>query len=117
MKNPSFNHLQFNFRQCFLWGQLSVIARCCPALPNRPESLFEKFGVKYKLIDAKKIFLDNLKGVVDPETKRKIIGKTFIDVFKKEAETFGATYLLQGTIAPNPALKRCPSSRQVYLSF
>ncbi|AGO60867.1 glutamine-hydrolyzing GMP synthase [Ferroplasma acidarmanus] len=68
---------------------------------DRVKSLFEKFGVKYKLIDAKKIFLDNLKGVVDPETKRKIIGKTFIDVFKKEAETFGATYLLQGTIAPD----------------
>jgi GMP synthase (glutamine-hydrolysing) len=68
---------------------------------DRVKNLFEKFNVKYKLIDSKKLFLDNLKGVTDPETKRKIIGKTFIDVFKKEANNFGATYLLQGTIAPD----------------
>ncbi|WP_337860884.1 glutamine-hydrolyzing GMP synthase [Ferroplasma sp.] len=68
---------------------------------ERVKGLFEKFNVKYKLIDAKKIFLDNLKGVADPETKRKIIGKTFIDVFKEEAINFKATYLLQGTIAPD----------------
>ncbi len=68
---------------------------------NRVKDLFEKFNVKYKLIDAKEIFLNNLKGVTDPETKRKAIGKTFIDVFKREADTFGATYLLQGTIAPD----------------
>jgi GMP synthase (glutamine-hydrolysing) len=68
---------------------------------DRVEALFEKFNVKYKLINAKKIFLDNLKGVTDPETKRKIIGKTFIDVFKEEAVSYGAKYLLQGTIAPD----------------
>ncbi len=68
---------------------------------ERVKSLFEKFRIPYKLIDAKKIFLENLKGVTDPETKRKIIGKTFIDVFHQEAVSYGATYLLQGTIAPD----------------
>ncbi len=68
---------------------------------DRVKMLFEKFNVKYKLIDARKTFLNNLKGVIDPETKRKIIGKTFIDVFREEADSFGATYLLQGTIAPD----------------
>ena len=68
---------------------------------ERVKTLFEKFSIPYKLIDAKKVFLENLKGVTDPETKRKIIGKTFIDVFHQEAISYGATYLLQGTIAPD----------------
>lgn len=68
---------------------------------DRVESLFKKFGIPYKLVDAKKIFLKNLSGVTDPETKRKIIGKTFIDVFREEADSYGATCLLQGTIAPD----------------
>ena len=68
---------------------------------DRVESLFKKFGIPYKLVDAKKLFLKNLSGVTDPETKRKIIGKTFIDVFREEADSYGATCLLQGTIAPD----------------
>jgi GMP synthase (glutamine-hydrolysing) len=68
---------------------------------ERVKTLFEKFSIPYKLIDAKKVFLENLKGITDPETKRKIIGKTFIDVFHQEAVSYGATYLLQGTIAPD----------------
>ncbi len=68
---------------------------------NRVDSLFKKFNIKYKLIDARKIFLGNLKGITDPEKKRKIIGKTFIDIFNNEAKNYGAEYLLQGTIAPD----------------
>ncbi len=68
---------------------------------ERVKSLFKKFSISYKLIDAKKIFLKNLEGVTDPEKKRKIIGKTFIDVFRNEAISYGATCLLQGTIAPD----------------
>ncbi len=68
---------------------------------NRVDSLFKKFNINYKLIDAKNIFLNNLKGIIDPEEKRKIIGRTFIDIFNKEAENHGADYLLQGTIAPD----------------
>lgn len=68
---------------------------------DRVDSLFKKFNIKYKLIDARKIFLNNLKGITDPEKKRKIIGKTFIDIFNNEAKNYGAEYLLQGTIAPD----------------
>ena len=62
-----------------------------------PEKL-QTLGLKIKRIDASKLFLERLKGVTDPEQKRKIIGKTFIEVFEKEAKLFGAEYLLQGTI-------------------
>ncbi len=48
------------------------------------------------------LFLDNLKGVSDPEKKRKIIGKIFIDVFAEEAKKLkGIKYLAQGTIYPD----------------
>ncbi|EQD71167.1 bifunctional GMP synthase/glutamine amidotransferase protein, partial [mine drainage metagenome] len=46
-------------------------------------------------------FIGNLKGISDPETKRKVIGATFIEVFEEEAKKHGAEYLLQGTIAPD----------------
>lgn len=50
-------------------------------------------------IDASKTFLSRLKGVVDPERKRKIIGETFIEVFEKEAKKYdGIKYLAQGTL-------------------
>ncbi|MEM0139907.1 MAG: glutamine-hydrolyzing GMP synthase [Ferroplasma sp.] len=68
---------------------------------NRVVSLFKKFNIKYKLVNAKSLFIENLSGVTDPEKKRKIIGKTFIDVFADEAKLYGADYLLQGTIAPD----------------
>ncbi|MCI2068491.1 MAG: glutamine-hydrolyzing GMP synthase [Bacilli bacterium] len=60
----------------------------------------EKLGIPVKCIDASAVFLSRLQGVTDPETKRKIIGKTFIDVFKEEAKKLGDdfTYLGQGTL-------------------
>lgn len=54
-----------------------------------------------KIIDAKDRFLRALKGVIDPEQKRKIIGKAFIEVFEKEAKKSGAKLLVQGTIYPD----------------
>ena len=55
-----------------------------------------------KFIDASGIFLGRLKGVIDPEKKRKIIGKTFIDVFQKFAKSAGKTkFLVQGTLYPD----------------
>jgi GMP synthase (glutamine-hydrolysing) len=61
-----------------------------------------KFKKNLKLIDAKKLFLSKLKGVTDPETKRKIIGHTFIEVFEREAKKIkGIDFLLQGTIYPD----------------
>ncbi len=51
------------------------------------------------IVDAKKRFLDKLKGVTDPEEKRKIIGKLYVDIFQKEAEKHqDAAFLGQGTI-------------------
>ena len=55
-----------------------------------------------KIVDASKLFLGRLKGVSDPEKKRKIIGKTFIEVFDKEAKRIkGVSFLAQGTLYPD----------------
>lgn len=63
---------------------------------------FQNINLTVKNIDAGNLFLSNLKGVTDPEEKRKIIGRTFIDVFDKEANSIqGATHLAQGTIYPD----------------
>lgn len=63
------------------------------------ENFKNKFNIKVYYKDASKEFLSLLKGVKSPEKKRKIIGKTFIDVFKKEAEKFDdITILAQGTL-------------------
>ncbi|MCL2334725.1 MAG: glutamine-hydrolyzing GMP synthase [Endomicrobia bacterium] len=62
----------------------------------------KKFGKNLILVDAKKLFLSKLKGVTDPEQKRKIIGHTFIEVFDREAKKLkGIDFLLQGTIYPD----------------
>ncbi len=65
------------------------------------DALFSKLGFNYKIVDASKDFISALKGVEDPEKKRKLIGAKFIEVFEKEAKSFGAEYLIQGTIAPD----------------
>lgn len=56
-------------------------------------------------VDAKKIFLDKLRGIVDPEQKRKIIGHTFIEIFESEIKNklkkFPIRYFAQGTIYPD----------------
>ena len=57
--------------------------------------------MNFNYVDASDEFLDALEGVEDPEEKRKIIGKVFIDVFEREAEKTDAKYLVQGTIAPD----------------
>lgn len=55
-----------------------------------------------KFINASDIFLKRLKGITDPEKKRKVIGKTFIDIFQKFAEKQkGIRYLVQGTLYPD----------------
>ncbi len=59
----------------------------------------ESYAMNVIKVDAKDRFLNALKGVTDPETKRKIIGKLFIDVFKETALTHGDfKYLAQGTL-------------------
>lgn len=61
----------------------------------------EHYKMQVKILDAKIQFLNALKGVLDPEQKRKIIGKTFIDIFEREAKKSGAKFLVQGTIYPD----------------
>ena len=63
----------------------------------------EKFKMKnFKVVDASDLFLERLKGVVDPEKKRKIIGHTFIEVFEKAAKEIpNAEFLAQGTLYPD----------------
>ena len=52
--------------------------------------------------DASRLFLSNLNSVTDPETKRKIIGETFVEVFEEEAgKAGGAAFLAQGTLYPD----------------
>jgi GMP synthase (glutamine-hydrolysing) len=71
------------------------------------EALFaEALGVKLISVDASERFLSALKGVVEPEKKRKIIGNLFIEVFDEEAAKIGAAeghvdFLVQGTLYPD----------------
>ena len=64
-------------------------------------SMFSDLGIKLKVVDATKRFFESLSGVIDPETKRKVIGEQFIRVFEDEQSRCGARYLVQGTIAPD----------------
>jgi len=60
------------------------------------------FKVKLHYEDATALFMRKLRGVTDPETKRKIIGNTFIDVFQKATRKVGkAKFLAQGTLYPD----------------
>ena len=64
--------------------------------------MYGKIGLNVKGIDAKNMFYDGLAGKSDPEEKRKIIGKLFIDVFQVEAsKMLEAKFLGQGTIYPD----------------
>ena len=62
----------------------------------------EKFKNNFVKVEAAKLFLKKLKNISDPEKKRKIIGKTFVDIFNKEAIRIkGVKYLAQGTLYPD----------------
>lgn len=59
-------------------------------------------GLNLSLVDASSRFLNELKGVTDPEQKRKIIGRVFIEVFDEEAKKIkNVTHLVQGTLYPD----------------
>ncbi|OCL82130.1 glutamine-hydrolyzing GMP synthase [Arcobacter porcinus] len=63
------------------------------------ETIFKSRGIDLITIDASEKFLTKLAGVTDPETKRKIIGETFIEVFDVEAKKHeGVEFLAQGTL-------------------
>jgi len=66
------------------------------------ENYGEHFHMKIDMVDASERFLSKLKGISDPEEKRKIIGKEFVVVFDEESHKFeGAKFLAQGTIYPD----------------
>jgi len=71
---------------------------------NEPEyikKLMKDMNLNFRFIDASEAFMKGLKGIVDPEEKRKIIGETFIRIFEKIAKDEKIEYLVQGTIAPD----------------
>jgi len=65
------------------------------------ESAFMGRGINLVVVRARERFLKRLRGVSDPEEKRRIIGEEFIRVFEEEARKVGAEYLIQGTIYPD----------------
>jgi len=63
---------------------------------------YKKMGLNVIGVDARELFLDSLKGIEDPEGKRKAIGRSFIEVFEEEAQKLrDVTWLAQGTIYPD----------------
>lgn len=74
---------------------------------NHIKLLQENTDLNIEVVDAKKFFLDALKGISDPEEKRKKIGKLFIDVFEQKVHEYEKNhkinfeYLLQGTLYPD----------------
>ena len=67
------------------------------------EQIYRKhFHIDLRVVDAARLFLRRLKGVSDPEQKRKIIGRTFITVFERSLKQIGhADFLAQGTLYPD----------------
>lgn len=66
------------------------------------KAVFSTFDLDFHAVDASQAFYDALKGVTDPEAKRKIIGSLFVKTFQAEAKKLGTIgYLAQGTIYPD----------------
>ncbi|MDN5322804.1 MAG: hypothetical protein PWQ67_1258 [Clostridia bacterium] len=68
--------------------------------PQQVKEIFgDRFGIRLDFVDAKERFLKKLKGITDPEEKRKRIGEEFIRVFEEEAKKFDdSEFLVQGTL-------------------
>ena len=81
------------------------------------EKIFKKkIGNNFKRINADNLFINKLKNITDPEKKRKIIGKLFIDIFTKESKKYKSIkYLAQGTLYPDviesKSFKGAPSAK------
>jgi GMP synthase (glutamine-hydrolysing) len=73
--------------------------------------IFKDLGIlNFHVVDAEEEFLQNLQGVLDPEEKRRIIGRKFIEIFEREAKKLGEfDYLGQGTIYPDRIESAQPS--------
>jgi GMP synthase (glutamine-hydrolysing) len=68
---------------------------------EKNEKLLKGLGLDVLVVDAKDRFIGRLKGVAEPEQKRRIIGELFIRVFEEVARRENARYFVQGTIAPD----------------
>jgi GMP synthase (glutamine-hydrolysing) len=69
--------------------------------PEEIKNAFQRFKINFVMANAQERFMKKLKGVADPEKKRRIIGEEFVRVFEEIAEKAGAEYLIQGTIYPD----------------
>lgn len=75
---------------------------------------YKNYGLQVKGVDASAKFLGDLKGVTDPEQKRKIIGRDYIEVFNEEAQKIeNAKWLGQGTIYPDVVESQNKSSKTI----
>ncbi|MGA2490377.1 MAG: glutamine-hydrolyzing GMP synthase [Anaerolineales bacterium] len=84
---------------------------------GEPEQVVHTFhelmGAELVVVEASGEFLAALKGVTDPEQKRRIVGEKFIRIFEREAKKFGAPkFLVQGTIYPDVVESAAPDRRQ-----
>lgn len=70
-------------------------------IENVQKSFKDAFGRDLLVLNAQEEFLSSLEGVSDPEQKRKIIGKIFVDVFERQAKISNANFLGQGTLYPD----------------
>ncbi|MGI0053629.1 MAG: glutamine-hydrolyzing GMP synthase, partial [Thermoplasmata archaeon] len=68
---------------------------------GRVRALFDATGLRFEVVEAAERFLGRLRGVTDPEEKRRRIGTEFVRLFEGEADRRGVTALVQGTIAPD----------------
>jgi GMP synthase (glutamine-hydrolysing) len=69
--------------------------------PEAVRAMLTRMGVSLHFVDARQEYHAALRGVVEPERKRKVIGEKFIRVFERVAKEVHAEYLVQGTIAPD----------------
>lgn len=71
--------------------------------PEQVKAVFkEHFRMNLRFVSARQAFLGRLRGIQDPEKKRKVIGRTFIEVFEREARKIkGVEFLAQGTLYPD----------------
>jgi len=75
-------------------------------------SLFRRLGLKVVHVEASQRFLASLKGAIDPEEKRRVIGEAFIRLFEEEARKLGAfEFLAQGTLYPDLIESSSPHSQ------
>ena len=63
--------------------------------------LLEDAGIRVRVLDESSLFLNTLKGVADPEEKRRVVSKLYFEVLRREVERSGAWGLVQGTIYPD----------------